>query len=217
MYAVHEPMTECEVRVAERPGDAWRRAVAPRRPAAQAPAHSRRGRPRQGALRPLPPRPAQRVVGALAFGERTPVFRIDARRSAGTRGTCGCRAAAAVVRHRRCEANGTLGRGRRPCRPIRWRIALPVSRPSPHKDPRAPQNLSPIGGLERTAPAPVGDAQVWYRALRVASSPRIVSLPDLSTDFCSAQQIGKNDRRTPIERPAVSDQTASCPAHPSNR
>ncbi len=36
----------------------------------------------------------------------------------------------------------------------------------PHKDPRAPQNLYPIAGLEREPRRRMGDPQVLYRALR---------------------------------------------------
>jgi hypothetical protein len=39
----------------------------------------------------------------------------------------------------------------------------------PHKDPRAPQNLVPIGGLERELRHRLGDQQVLYRALRAAA------------------------------------------------
>jgi hypothetical protein len=36
----------------------------------------------------------------------------------------------------------------------------------PHKEPRAPQNLYPIAGLERELRRRLGDQQVIYRALR---------------------------------------------------
>jgi hypothetical protein len=38
-----------------------------------------------------------------------------------------------------------------------------------HKDPRAPQNLVPIGGLERQLKHRLGDERLLYRALKVAS------------------------------------------------
>jgi hypothetical protein len=41
----------------------------------------------------------------------------------------------------------------------------------PHKDPRAPQNLVPIGGLERELRHRLGDQQILYRALRAAVMP----------------------------------------------
>jgi hypothetical protein len=45
---------------------------------------------------------------------------------------------------------------------------LPRLASSPHKDPRAPQNLVPIGGLERQLRHRLGDAALLYRALRGA-------------------------------------------------
>jgi hypothetical protein len=53
---------------------------------------------------------------------------------------------------------------------------LPPLASTPHKDPRAPQNLVPIGGLERELRRRLGDQQLLYRALRSAAmlsgSPR---------------------------------------------
>lgn len=46
---------------------------------------------------------------------------------------------------------------------------LPPLASSPHKDPRAPQNLVPIGGLERELRHRLGDQQLLYRALRSAA------------------------------------------------
>jgi len=47
---------------------------------------------------------------------------------------------------------------------------LPPLASTPHKDPRAPQNLVPIGGLERQLRHRLGDQQVLYRALRLAAA-----------------------------------------------
>ncbi len=47
---------------------------------------------------------------------------------------------------------------------------LPRFASAPHKDPRAPQNLVPIGGLERELRHRLGDQQVLYRALRAAAA-----------------------------------------------
>ena len=47
---------------------------------------------------------------------------------------------------------------------------LPRFASEPHKDARAPQNLYPIGGLERQLRHRLGDAAVVYRALRRAST-----------------------------------------------
>ena len=46
---------------------------------------------------------------------------------------------------------------------------LPRFVSSPHKDPRAPQNLVPIGGLERELRRRLGDQQLLYRSLRAAA------------------------------------------------
>jgi hypothetical protein len=46
---------------------------------------------------------------------------------------------------------------------------LPPLASSPHKDPRAPQNLVPIGGLERELRHRLGDQQLLYRMLRAAA------------------------------------------------
>jgi hypothetical protein len=47
---------------------------------------------------------------------------------------------------------------------------LPPLASVPHKDPRAPQNLVPIGGLERELRHRLGDQQLLYRALRAAAA-----------------------------------------------
>lgn len=47
---------------------------------------------------------------------------------------------------------------------------LPPLASTPHKDPRAPQNLVPIGGLERELRHRLGDQQLLYRALRAAAN-----------------------------------------------
>ena len=41
-----------------------------------------------------------------------------------------------------------------------------------HKDPRAPQNLYPIGGLERLLRRRLGDRLLLERALRTAAAAR---------------------------------------------
>ena len=70
----------------------------------------------------------------------------------------------------RCEATGALAPG------VVVELAdvvtavLPPYASAPHKDARAPQNLYPIGGLERELRHRLGDAGVVYRALRRASA-----------------------------------------------
>ena len=46
---------------------------------------------------------------------------------------------------------------------------LPRFASAPHKDPRAPENLYPIAGLERELRRRLGDPNLMYRALRVAA------------------------------------------------
>jgi hypothetical protein len=111
-----------------------------------------------------------RVVGALRAGERTPVFRIEARfprfswyvRLPGPAGGPW----AGVIR---CEASGSLDA--RAVLPLADCVTatLPRYASEPHKDPRAPQNLYPIAGLERALRRRLGDQHVLYRALRRAS------------------------------------------------
>jgi hypothetical protein len=122
--------------------------------------------------------PAQdRVVGLLEAGQRTPVFRVDAQpfsryswyvRLPGPPGGPW----AGIVR---CEATGALP----PAAVIELAdtvtTVLPTFASAPHKDARAPQNLYPIGGLERDLRHRLGDAAVIYRALRRASA--VVAAP----------------------------------------
>jgi hypothetical protein len=111
------------------------------------------------------------VVGALRPGERTPVFRVAARfprfswylRLPGPAGGPW----AGIVR---CEAGPALSPGAVVALAGRVAAALPRFASEPHKDPRAPQNLYPIGGLERELRRRLGDSGLLYRALRKASA-----------------------------------------------
>lgn len=49
-------------------------------------------------------------------------------------------------------------------------VTLPRFASSPYKDPRAPQNLTPIAGLERRLRGMLGDARVLHRALLSATA-----------------------------------------------
>ena len=127
-YAVHERMTECEVRIAERTRECRERPHRARRAAAQGSTHPRCvGLVKTHHVRYLPER-LNPVVGALAAGERTPVFRIDARpfsrhswylRLPGPPGGPW----AGIVR---CEASGTL-----PVAATSRRLADTVTRRAP--------------------------------------------------------------------------------------
>ena len=133
-YAVHERMTECEVRIAEaarRSGDELIVLDGPLRKGQ----HIRDaiGFVKTHHVRYLPEH-LNPVVGALAAGERTPLFRIDARPFSRTTwyvrlpGPAGGPWAGIV----RCEASGTLPLGtRRRARRHRDRRAPPVRVRSP--------------------------------------------------------------------------------------
>lgn len=117
----------------------------------------------------LPPE-ASDVIARLAPGQRSPLFvtqgawsryswylRLD---------NSGGHAWAGVVR---CEATAQLtlsdARALADC----TARSLPRFASAPHKDPRAPQNLYPIGALERELRRRLGDSAWIYRALRTAA------------------------------------------------
>lgn len=117
----------------------------------------------------LPPSQNE-VVSALASGQRTPVFTI---------GTSWSRHAwylrlpvlsqapwAGVVR---CECSSDLSRDAAIALADAAALVLPRLASVPHKDPRAPQNLIPIGGLEKALRHRLGDSKVLHRALAGAS------------------------------------------------
>jgi hypothetical protein len=120
----------------------------------------------------LPPEQAA-VVSELGEGQRTPAFTMGTswRRSAWYLRLPGASSApwSGVVRLE-CSADLPV--------PEVTRLAdlsallLPPLASSPHKDPRAPQNLVPIGGLERELRRRLGDQQLLYRSLRAAASSR---------------------------------------------
>jgi hypothetical protein len=119
----------------------------------------------------LPPEQAA-VVSALRPGQRTPAFTMGTswRRTSwylqlpGTSGVPW----SGVVRLE-CSADLPVPEVTR----LGYLTArlLPPLASAPYKDPRAPQNLVPIGGLERELRHRLGDQQVLYRALRVAAMP----------------------------------------------
>ncbi len=117
------------------------------------------------------PTALDRIVGELGPGERTPVFGLDTRfpkfswylRLPGPAGGPW----AGIVR---CEASAKLPARQAIELADRVAATLPRFASEPHKDPRAPQNLYPIGGLERDLRHRMGDPNVVYRALRRASS-----------------------------------------------
>lgn len=114
---------------------------------------------------------AAAVIGRLGPGQRTPVFLVG---GAFSRWSWYLRlpgqathAWAGVVR---CEASRDLDVRRAAALADRVAVALPRLASAPHKDPRAPQNLYPIGGLERALRRRLGDPALMYRALRAAAA-----------------------------------------------
>ncbi len=112
------------------------------------------------------------VLAALQPGERTPAFTIGStgwvRHSWYLRlpGPSGAPLAGVV----RCESAADVV----PVAVMRLAdqtaAVLPRYASEPHKDQRAPQNLYPIGGLERELRRRLGDPALLYRALRVAAA-----------------------------------------------
>ena len=110
------------------------------------------------------------LLGRLAPGERTPVFRIASswirhawylRLPGGGGGPM-----AGIVR---CECSADVST-EGAVRLADWSAAaLPRYASAAHKDARAPQNLYPIGGLERELRRRLGDSRLLYRALRSAA------------------------------------------------
>jgi hypothetical protein len=113
----------------------------------------------------------QRVVGDLGVGERTPLFTVGAQRfryswyvrlpGPATHAWWG------VVR---CEASGDLSPADAAVVADRVAATLPRFASQPHNDPRAPQNLHPIAGLERELKRRLGDPALLERALRAAAA-----------------------------------------------
>ncbi|TYB56151.1 hypothetical protein FXF51_44395 [Nonomuraea sp. PA05] len=116
------------------------------------------------------PSPQAATVSRLEPGQRTPIFLM---------GTSWRRHAwyvrlpapsglpwSGVVR---CEASADLGLDTLVSLADSVTHALPPLAGVDYKDPRAPQNLVPIGGLERLLRHRLGDARLLYRALRAAA------------------------------------------------
>jgi hypothetical protein len=70
----------------------------------------------------------------------------------------------------RLEASGDLRAAEATALADRSPVTLPGYASVPHKDPRVPQNLFPIGGLERALRHRLGDAARVQCALRIAAA-----------------------------------------------
>jgi hypothetical protein len=122
------------------------------------------------------PAALQTVATGLRVGDRTPLFAIGDRRfryswylrlpGAATHPWWG------IVR---CEASGDLTRAEALELADRVTATLPRFASQPHNDPRAPQNLHPIAGLERELRRRLGHPAVMDRALRRAAGSAATS------------------------------------------
>jgi hypothetical protein len=118
----------------------------------------------------LPP-DLHRVVGRLRAGARTPVFSIGGRWSRHSwylRLPGGVDAPWAGVVRVECSTDLAIDAAIALAETVGVTLCRFAS--EPHKDPRAPQNLYPIGGLERHLRHRLGDPRLLFRALRVAAT-----------------------------------------------
>lgn len=114
------------------------------------------------------------VVTALGTGQRTPVFTIGTTWQRHTwylrLPTHSSAPWAGIIR---CEAADTLSRAEVVRLAGTSADVLPALASTAYKDARAPQNLIPIGGLEKTLHHRLGDATKLHRALAtVTGTPR---------------------------------------------
>jgi hypothetical protein len=108
------------------------------------------------------------VVTALGAGQRSPVFRLSSLYSWYLRlpGPAGQPWAGIV----RVECAGDLTEAAAIALADRSAATLPRFASQAFKDPRAPQNLTPIAGLERRLRALLGDPRLLHRALTSAAA-----------------------------------------------
>ena len=109
------------------------------------------------------------MVGTLGPGERTPVFLIGGA-GTGSAGISGCPPVQSpVVRHRPVGVRGQRDRARGDRPGSLSQAVLPRFASEEFKDPRAPQNLYPVGALEKELRRRLGHPGLVYRALRQAA------------------------------------------------
>lgn len=110
------------------------------------------------------------LIATLAVGQRTPLFRID---GAAKTGRYGWYARTAELPRRfhqlggvvRMECHGSLPVADAARLADNATAALPRLVPTPARDPRAPQNLLPVGALERALTHRLGDRRRVRRLL----------------------------------------------------
>lgn len=112
----------------------------------------------------------QAVVASLGAGQRTPIFLTETRHARWSwylrlPGPAGHPWAGIV----RCEVSADLSIEEARARADLTTATLPRFASKEHRDPRAPQNLVPIGELERTLRRRLGDPTLLYRGLRQAA------------------------------------------------
>jgi hypothetical protein len=111
------------------------------------------------------------VIGRLGVGERTPLFLIN--QGGLTRWSWYLRLPGPVAHPfsgiARCELPGVGSASDAAIRAETVTSVLPAYASQPHKDPRAPQNLYPIAGLERELRRRLGDPALLERELRAAA------------------------------------------------
>jgi hypothetical protein len=114
-----------------------------------------------------------RTVVALRVGERTPLFAVGEDRlswyqrlpNAGERGWAG------ILRGEVARAIGVAEARRLADRAA---AELPRFAGRPHRDPRAPQNLAPVAGLEQRLRQRMGDRRLALRAARRAAAGAVL-------------------------------------------
>lgn len=117
------------------------------------------------------PNEESNVIRQLSAGERTPLFAYDV--EGYERYSWYLRLAELAGGHSwtgvvRCETMATLPLGTAIRLADQSAALLPQVASEPHRDPRAPQNLVPIGALEQHLRRLLGDPGLVYRALREA-------------------------------------------------
>lgn len=118
------------------------------------------------------------IIGRLEPGQRTPLFGMPSYRRYSwylrLSRPAGGHSWSGVVR---CEAPGSLSLMEAQVLADRTAALLPRFRSEPHIDPRAPQNLVPIGALERLLRSRLGDRHLVYRALRAGTMKAAAGAP----------------------------------------
>ncbi|MCB0974593.1 MAG: hypothetical protein KDB86_08555 [Actinobacteria bacterium] len=120
------------------------------------------------------PEPTQQVVYGLGTGQRSPLFVVG---SGGRNRWSWYVRLPGPITHGlsgivRCELPGVGSIDDAIARSDVVSRTLVRFASEPHKDPRAPQNLYPIAGLERTLRHRLGDAALFQRQLLLAASER---------------------------------------------